>query len=76
MRKVILPNSLRLFEATGPDSLSGTGKYLDAGEEVVVGATETRTYDDMDYAVAPFTYHGKWYYMLLRESGLNQMFTN
>ena len=56
MRKIVLPQTVRLFNRINPNHRLLAHTYLsaEAGVEIEVGPVETMNYDQMDKAVISF----------------------
>lgn len=77
MKKIVLPQGVRLFKRTGPNSalLAQAGLSAEAGVEIEVGPVETMTYDHIDQAVVSFKCPKcpETHYILVTESGLSSL---
>ena len=80
MRKIVLPQTVRLFNRNYPNGslLSRTDLTAQAGVEIEVGPVETMAYDHMDKSVVSFKCHEcpETHYILVEESGLSSLLTN
>ena len=77
MRKVILPQAVRLFNKVGPNSslLGHTDLTAEAGVEIEIGPVHVMCYDHMDKLVVSFKCSEcpEIHYILLEESGLSSL---
>ena len=80
MRKIVLPQTVRLFNRAYPNGslLAHTDLTAEAGVEIEVGPVQTMSYDHMDKAVILFKCCEcpEIHYILVEESGLSSLLTN
>ena len=80
MRKIVLPQTVRLFRRAYPNGslLGHTDLTAQAGVEIEVSPVEIMTYDHMDKSVVSFKCPEcpEKHYILLEESGLSPLLTS
>ena len=80
MRKIILPQPVRLFNRAYPNGslLAHTDMTAEAGVEIEVGPVQTMSYDHMDKSVISFQCREcqETHYILVEETGLSSLLTN
>lgn len=80
MRKIVLPQTVRLFNRASADGslLVNSDMTAEAGVEIEVGPVHTMSYDHMDKSVVSFKCGicPEIHYILVEEAGLSKSLTN
>lgn len=73
MRKIVLPQNVRVFKISYGTTLGHTNYMLRAGDEVMIGPVQEVHYDHRTQLAVPFIFDSQQYFILLTESGLNNL---